>query len=184
MNEVTTIELLSLKPDHGSRVCSLFTSPESRAEALEMTLPPPRLFNPMKDLQLLPQFAQIHTDCITHDHQLATFLPPLEKGKMEAYWGKIAGRVSSGEVDIVIQFAETSDSDGAEKEVAGYVCLMMPPTETGPFRASVEKLMVSPRHRRKGIAKRVMGVLEDVARSKHRELLVSRCLASLLERTT
>jgi ribosomal protein S18 acetylase RimI-like enzyme len=50
---------------------------------------------------------------------------------------------------------------------------MMPVTETGPFRGEVNKLMVSPRHRRRGIARRVMGLLEEVARERGRHLLVS-----------
>lgn len=49
----------------------------------------------------------------------------------------------------------------------------MPVTETGPFRGEVEKLMVSPRHRLKGVARRLMDKLEAVARERHRELLVS-----------
>ena len=55
----------------------------------------------------------------------------------------------------------------------GYVCLMMPITETGPFRGEVNKLMVSPNHRRKGVARRVMEKMEDVGRQRGRTMLVS-----------
>jgi hypothetical protein len=51
-----------------------------------MSLPNPRLFNPISDHHLLPQLAQIHADCITHDKQLATFLPPLSHVRMLDYW--------------------------------------------------------------------------------------------------
>lgn len=54
----------------------------------------------------------------------------------------------------------------------GYVCLMMPASETGPFRGEVNKLMVSPRHRRKGVARRVMEKLEEVGRERGRTLLI------------
>ena len=60
-----------------------------------------------------------------------------------------------------------------EGELMGYVCLMMPITETGPFRGEVNKLMVSPNHRRKGVARRVMEKMEDVGRQRGRTLLVS-----------
>ena len=140
-----------------------------------MSLPAPRLFSPENDQHLFVEFAQIHADCITHDHQLASFLPPLNHNRMVDYWTRHAERVEQGEVAIIVQFA--ADEDGkAEVEVAGYVCLLMPETETGPFRGIVEKLMVSPRHRRKGVARRVVEKLEAVAREKRRELLVLRIL--------
>jgi len=65
------------------------------------------------------------------------------------------------------------DPSTGEEELAGYVMLGMPVTETGPFRGSVEKLMVSPKYRQKGIAGRLMAKLEEVARAEGRTLLVS-----------
>ena len=84
------------------------------------------------------------------------------------YWREISSDVEKGRTIVVLQFA-----DADESEVAGYVCLMMPVTETGPFRGVVNKLMVSLKHRRKGVARRVMGLLEDVARERGRHMLVS-----------
>jgi GNAT superfamily N-acetyltransferase len=133
-----------------------------------MSLPNPRLFNSISDHHLLPQLAQIQADCITHDKQLATFLPPLSHVRMLDYWREISSDVEKGRTVVVLQFADENES-----EVAGYVCLMMPVTETGPFRGEVNTLMVNPRHRRKGVARRVMGLLEDVARERGRHLLVS-----------
>jgi GNAT superfamily N-acetyltransferase len=137
-----------------------------------MALPSPRLLTPSKDKHLLPQFVQIHADCITNDHQLATFLPPLDNdNRMSIYWEEIIADVARGRTAVFLQFS--SDDEG---EVAGYVCLMMPVTQTGPFRGEVNKLMVSPKHRRKGVARRVMGLLEQYALEKERYLLVSRFL--------
>lgn len=48
-------------------------------------------------------------------------------------------------------------------EVAGLVSLATPFSQTGPFRALVEKLFTSPFHRKKGVARAVMKKLEDVA---------------------
>jgi GNAT superfamily N-acetyltransferase len=48
----------------------------------------------------------------------------------------------------------------------------MPVSETGTFRDIVEKLLVSPEHRRKGIAKVLMLKLEEIARVEGRTLLV------------
>jgi len=49
----------------------------------------------------------------------------------------------------------------------------MPFSETGPFRGVVEKLLVSPTWREKGVARRLMGKLEDVAWQEGRWLIVS-----------
>ena len=133
-----------------------------------MSLPPPRLYNPYTDKQLLPEIAQIHSECITYDHQLATFLPPLSHTRMLDYWLSLSEDIEKSRTALILQFAAED-----EAEVAGYVCLMMPATETGPFRGEVNKLMVSPKHRRKGVARRVMEKLENVARERGRDLLVS-----------
>lgn len=60
--------------------------------------------------------------------------------------------------------------DGQTKayEVAGLVSLTKPESETGPFRAEVEKLLVSPYHRRRGVARSVMRLLEATARKDGR----------------
>jgi ribosomal protein S18 acetylase RimI-like enzyme len=90
---------------------------------------------------------------------------------MLSYWTDIAKDVANDKQAVILQFA-----DSTEQEVIGYVCLLMPVTETGPFRGEVLKLMVSPDHRRKGVARRVMQKLEDVARGRERWLLV--CIVS------
>ena len=95
---------------------------------------------------------------------------------MVEYWKRISQDVSDDKIVMILQIAPTSsndDDDRVAEEVAGYVCLLLPVSETGPFRGIVEKLMVSTRHRRKGVATRVMGMLQDVARERGRELLVS-----------
>ena len=66
----------------------------------------------------------------------------------------------------------TSPATG-HQELAGYVMLAMPESETGPFRGGVEKLLVSPRWREKGVARRVMVMLEELAKKEGRGLLVS-----------
>ena len=83
------------------------------------------------------------------------------------YWLSISEDIERSRTLMVLQFARED-----EAEVAGYVCLMMPATETGPFRGEVNKLMVSPKHRRKGVARRVMQGLERVARERGRDMLV------------
>lgn len=68
-------------------------------------LPPPRLFNPHADKHLLTQLAQIHADCIIHDKQLATFLPPLSHVRMVDYWRELSRDVEKGRTAVIIQMA-------------------------------------------------------------------------------
>lgn len=89
---------------------------------------------------------------------------------MQTWWEARAQEVVAGRRVIVMQLIP-NDETGNE-ELAGYVALSMPETETGPFRGEVEKLLVSPDHREKGVAKAVMKKLEEVAKEKGRTLLV------------
>lgn len=70
---------------------------------------------------------------------------------------------------IIIQLE--NDSDGKE-ELAGFVILDMPWSQIRPFRANVEKLMISPKFRRRGIARSLMDELEEMAKEKGKTLLV------------
>jgi GNAT superfamily N-acetyltransferase len=137
-----------------------------------MALPAAVLYDSSKHAGIIAQLAQIHADCVTTDGTLATFLPDSEGRmslpKLEEYWKSRVAQVQDGSRDIILQFA-----DDNEDELMGYVSLWMPPSETGPFRSEVEKLMVSPKHRYKGVARRVMAKLEEVAKKKDRGLLVS-----------
>lgn len=147
---------------------------------MSTSLPPPRLYSPLADLPFLPQLARIQADCILQDAQLATFLPPLDLSAIQKAWeisASSAGITPTLErpsgCEIVLQMAPSDDGEKNEV-VAGYVMLSLKWSQTGPFRGEVLKLMVSPQFRRMGVARRVMGLLEEVAREKERGLLVSR----------
>jgi ribosomal protein S18 acetylase RimI-like enzyme len=132
----------------------------------------PVIFNPKVHAHLIPSLAAIHIACIASPpYTMATFLPPLSSSRIEKWWTDRIAETASGDRKIIIQIA-TNPSTGDE-ELAGYVMLGMPSSETGPFRGTVEKLLVSPEHRRKGIARRLMESLETVARKEGRTLLVS-----------
>jgi GNAT superfamily N-acetyltransferase len=144
-----------------------------------MALPPPILYDPARHTALLPSFAKIHVACVKEDYTLATFLnfSPDENGvdhKVLQYWEEQAAQVAAGTRVIIMQMLPSSD--GHAEALAGFVTLDMGlATETGPFRAAVEKLLVDPRFRRRGIAKRMMENLEEVARGKGLTMLVGPC---------
>jgi GNAT superfamily N-acetyltransferase len=131
------------------------------------TLPAPHLYDPMTHQYLLPSIARLHATCITTDHTLATFLPPLSHDKILASWGEWSSQVEAGTRVIVVQL--TGDDD---EEVAGVASLYMPETETGRHRCEVGRLLVSPELRKRGLARKLMGVLEEVARGRGRWMVV------------
>ncbi|KAJ7340690.1 acetyltransferase [Mycena albidolilacea] len=117
---------------------------------------------------LLPSFADIHIACIETDHTIATFTPPLKRDVILEWWKERAADSARGTRVIIITLAD----DGAGgQQLAGYVMLYRPLTETGPFRGSVEKLLVSPNFRRRGLAKTLMATLEEQAKIHGQTLL-------------
>lgn len=100
------------------------------------------LYDPTKHAHLIPSIAQIHRDCIERNATIATFLPPLDNDKMINWWTAKINEVPDGRF-VVITVKED------ESEATGVVMCSMPRSETGPFRGLVEKLLVSPNHRRK-----------------------------------
>ncbi|KAG9522831.1 acyl-CoA N-acyltransferase, partial [Aureobasidium melanogenum] len=140
-----------------------------------MALPSVIIFDPVKHDNLIPAFAFIHEDCIETDSTLATFHPPFQHAdpgtpdiRVLEYWKNNVAKVTEGTKIIFMQMVV---SGSGQEELAGYVALGSQATETGPFRGSVEKLLVSPRHRRMGIAKRLMSKLEEVALMRGTTLL-------------
>ena len=133
-----------------------------------MALPPAVVYEPSKHKEILHSVSYIHMACITHDGTLATFLPPLSHEKVHGFWLEKSRQVEQGARAIILQFAPTPCG---QQELAGVVTLDMPFSETGPFRCEAEKLLVSPRYRRKGVARALMEKLEDVGREKQRGLI-------------
>jgi GNAT superfamily N-acetyltransferase len=62
-----------------------------------------------------------------------------------------------------VQSQSQEHGQDQELEISGVVSLGTPFSQTGPFRALVQKLFVHPLHRRQGIAKKLMARLETVA---------------------
>lgn len=128
------------------------------------------VFDPQTQRSLLPQLVNLHAACIEQDNTIATFLPPLNHSKMLDWWSQRADEVAQGTRDIVMCYVQSDESQSPA--LGGFVTLAKPPSDTGPFRATVEKLLVSPAHRRLGIAKLVMEKVEELAAEKGRTMIV------------
>jgi len=84
------------------------------------------------------------------------------------WWKERAADAADGKRIIIMALAE---DDGGREQLAGYVALYRPLTETGPFRGVVEKLLVSPNFRRRGLARKLMEKLEQEAKNHGQTLL-------------
>lgn len=85
------------------------------------------------------------------------FLAPMARKEAEAYWGKIAAELPAGNrVLLVAREAETG-------RIVGAAQLMGETKPNGRHRAEVQKVMVLPSHRRRGIAAELMSEVERTA---------------------
>lgn len=92
------------------------------------------------------------------------FMPPLATEVAEAYWLEILQEVASGQRLLLV----STES----KVVTGSVQLALCTKQNGLHRAEVQKLIVHPRFRQRGIARSLMNAVEAAAREAHRTLLV------------
>jgi GNAT superfamily N-acetyltransferase len=91
------------------------------------------------------------------------FLPPLARDRAERYWRKISGEVAAGKVLLLAAWA-----DGV---IVGTVQLDLAMGETQPHRAEVEKLLVHPAFRGRGIGRALLARAEQAALGHGRRLL-------------
>ena len=92
------------------------------------------------------------------------FLAPLSDSEAIDYWSALAPQIKSGS-RIVLVARETDGRIVASGQVA------FEPKSNGRHRAEVCKVMVLPSHRRRGIAARLIGELERLARDRSIRLL-------------
>lgn len=97
---------------------------------------------------------------VVEDGASVGFLPPLKPEEAAAYW--------RGVLAPDVQLWVAMDGD----RVAGTVQLQLASKANARHRAEIAKLMVHPRHRRKGIAALLMDSAEAAAEADGRSLLV------------
>lgn len=93
----------------------------------------------------IADMVEIHIACSETDGTIATFLPPWDRLKLRKWYKGLSEEPQDRRVIIMVHAASPDESI----KLAGFVMLAMPETETGPFRGSVEKLLVSPDFRKR-----------------------------------
>lgn len=133
-----------------------------------------QVFNARDHAHLTPYLAGLHAQCITSDKLIATFLPPLSHEKLLAWWkDRIAEATAGTRVIIMLLLGSQSGTKVSGDSLVGVAMLAMPHSETSPFRASVESLLVSTKYRRRHGATALLGFVEQQAIIKGKTLLVS-----------
>lgn len=95
---------------------------------------------------------------------------PLAPHLNRAFWDGVAHQLADGSHKLLV-------AHGPDGALLGSVQLSLCAKPNGTHRAEVQKLLVFTAHRGKGVARRLMGALEDMARGLGRSLLVLDTLA-------
>lgn len=125
---------------------------------------------------LIPYLAAMHASCITHDSLSATFMPPLSHEKLLSWWKDRIAEINQGTRLMWILVRDDShpapeNDQVTGPDVVGVASLAMPFSETGHFRANVEKLFIHTDWRRRGGALKLLEVLEAEAKDRGKTLL-------------
>ena len=91
------------------------------------------------------------------------FILPHDLSEARAFWQALLPEVVAGDRQIFVAM-----EDG---ELAGVVTLITGMPRNQPHRGEVSKLLVHPKHRRKGLARQLMTKLESEARAQGKTLL-------------
>lgn len=122
---------------------------------------------------LVPYIAALHASCITLDHMVGPFLPPLTNEKLLPWWKERIAESAKGTRIIVLLLPETGPGKkAAGTDLRGLAMLKLSETETGSFRGHIDAVLVDRRHRRQGGARSLVAALEYEAAKKGRSLLV------------
>lgn len=111
----------------------------------------------------LPQLVTLLQDSVHHGSSVG-FLPPLTFEAAEEYWLETLNEVAQGRRVLLVS-TEAGD-------VTGAVQLALATRQNGLHRAEVQKLIVHTGFRHRGIARALLGAVEEAARAAGRTLLV------------
>ena len=109
-----------------------------------------------------PDLVALLRDCVHHGASLG-FLAPLPESDAVDYWRSLAPQIAAGGRTLLVARDEGS--------IIGSAQLAYESKPNGRHRAEVNKVMVLPSHRRRGIAAALMRALEQCAHDRNVRLL-------------
>lgn len=108
------------------------------------------------------RLAEILAACVDAGASVS-FLPPMTRERAQKFWRKTASEVAAGKVLLLAAWSEGV--------IAGTVQLDLAMSENQPHRAELEKLLVHPAFRGRGIARALLSRAEQAAIGHGRTLL-------------
>lgn len=129
-----------------------------------MTDLPVRALSSSEIASRLPELNEVLIDCVAGGASVS-FMHPLSDEKASRFWQNVARSVAEGERVVLV-------AEDENQQILGTVQLLTDQPENQPHRADVAKLLVHPRARRRGIAQRLMNMLDDVALAAGKNVLV------------
>ncbi len=108
--------------------------------------------------------ADVLIDCVEGGASVS-FMLPLPREKAVAFWRNVAEGVVRNERVLLI----AEDRAG---EILGTVQMIVSQPDNQPHRADIAKMLVHRKARRRGIARRLMDAIDDVAREEGKTVLV------------
>lgn len=122
-----------------------------------------RLGHPLAE-QEREQLISLLTECVAGGASIG-FLAPLARAEAEAYWSKVEGEVRGGGKVLLVA------REAGSGAIVGSAQLGLEARANGRHRAEVQKVMVRPAARRRGIATRLMEAIEAEAQARRVTLL-------------
>ena len=123
-----------------------------------------RRVQPGELASFVPALAELLVACVEAGASVG-FMHPMALEKSLRFWRRVAGEAERGDRALIV-----AEDDGGT--LVGTVQLVLALPENQPHRADVAKMLVHPTARRRGVARRMLAAVDDVARSEGRTLLV------------
>jgi GNAT superfamily N-acetyltransferase len=114
--------------------------------------------------ETLAQLIALLTTCVQSGASIG-FLAPLPVAEATAYWRKVFGDSAANHKSLLVA------RESADGPIVGSAQIAFETRANGRHRAEVQKVMVLPSHRRRGIAAQLMGAVEELAQRRGVTLL-------------
>lgn len=108
--------------------------------------------------------SDVLVDCVEGGASVS-FMLPLPRSKALAFWRSVAERVARGECVLLV-------AEDDARRIVGTVQMITSLPDNQPHRADIAKMLVRRDARRRGIARRLMESLDEVARAEGKTVLV------------
>lgn len=113
-----------------------------------------RRIGPDEAAACVDALSDVLIDCVEGGASVS-FMAPLARDKARAFWREVAEGVARGERTLFV----AEDADGC---IVGTVQMITRQPENQPHRADVAKMLVHRDARRRGVAQRLLAVLDTV----------------------